>query len=466
MLKSLITLAFITLMSLSPLLSAKETEDTSHKSLSEDATQEEDLEGVSLEDYLKMILKSNPEILEAKQGIAFYKGFVDEANGASYPKITFLGIVAPIPAIKGDVNNSRIDWRKWGPLFMGQIDVQLPLYTFGRIPNGREAAINAMSAEKEKVREVKWVVIQRAKKIYYGYIFAYSAYHNVIVFAEENLSKAIETAEEEYDLGSGKVTTADVNRLKVGRAELLRRKATAEKFMDLTKTALARFIGYKDPDKLKIAIKEIEAEKVDLKPLEFYAQRGFQNNPQWNQLQYGIRARKAFLNFEKSYNYPVLFLGARAYAGYAPHFDDQKSYFANDPFNELGGAVFVGLKWELDFSRRGKIGRAEAEYKKLLEKEKFARGGIYLLIKKAYAEIEEAKKQMKADYDGYRAALAWMGFSFLAFQSGTGEAKDALEGLAAVAVYHYNYYDSIFNFNMALARLSQVVGEEVTQLKY
>ncbi len=466
MLKSLITLAFITLVSLSPLLSAKEAEDTTPKDPSEKAVQKEDTEGVTLENYLKMILKSNPEIQEAKQGIAFYKGFVDEANGASYPKITFLGIVAPTPAIKGDVNNSRIDWGKWGPFMRGQIDVQLPLYTFGRIPHGREAAINAISVEKEKVREVKWAVIQRAKKIYYGYLFAYSAYHNVIVFAEENLMKAIETAEDEYDLGSGKVTKADVGRLKVGRAELLRRKATAEKFMDLTKTALARFIGYKDSDKLKIAITEIEPEKLDLKPLEFYVQRGFQNNPQWNQLQYGIKARKSFLNFEKSFNNPVLFLGGRAYAGYAPHFDDQKSYFANDPFNELGGALFVGLKWELDFSRRGKIGRAEAEYQKLLEKEKFARGGIYLLIKQAYAEIEEAKKQMEADYDGYRAALSWMGFSFLAFQSGTGEAKDALEGLAAVAVYHYNYYDSIFNFNMALARLSQVVGEEVTQLKY
>ncbi len=464
--KSLIILAFITLVIITPLFSAKSTKDINRKSPSKEAASEDNTQGVTLEDYLKIILKSNPEIEEAKQGIAFYKGFVDEANGASYPKITFLGIVAPTPAIKGDINNSSIDWGKWGPFMRGQIDVQLPLYTFGRIPLGREAAINAMSVEKEKVKEVKCVVIHRAKEIYYGYIFAYSAYHNVITSAEENLAKAIETAEEEYDLGSGKVTKADVSRLKVGRAELLRRKATAEKFMDLTKTAIARFIGYKDPDKLKIAITEIEPEKLELKPLEFYVQRGFQNNPQWNQLQYGLRARKAFLQFEKSFNNPVLFLGARAYGGYAPHFDDQKSYFANDPFNELGGALFVGLKWELDFSRRGKIGRAEAEYQKLIEKEKFARGGIYLLIKKAYAEIVEAKKQMKADYDGYRAALGWMGFSFLAFQSGTGEAKDALEGLAAVALYHFNYYDSIFNYNMALARLSQVVGEEVTQLKY
>ncbi|MDH4129595.1 MAG: TolC family protein [Spirochaetota bacterium] len=421
---------------------------------------------ITLEDYIKLVLKSNPEIEAAKTDIQFMEGYLDEAEGAVYPRFTFLGLTGPTPEIKGDAHNSDINWNKWGPFFHGQIDMQLPLYTFGRIPHGREAAINGMNYANAKVNEVKGEIILRYKLIYYGHLLAYSVYKNIVLFAEEKLKTALEKAEEEYDAGSGKVSKADLGRLKVGLAELLKRKTEAEKYLDLTKTTLARFIGYKNPDDFKIALKEIEPENVEIKPLDYYVKRAFKNNPQWNQLNYGIKSRRSLVKLEESSKYPILFLAGRVSGSYSPVVQDQKTYFANDPFNDLSGAIAIGLLWQFNFSISGRVKRADAEYKKLLKIKKFAQDGIYLLIKKTYLEIIEAKKNIEIYHNGYRAALSWFAFSFLAFESGTGGAKDAVEGLVAMLLNHYNYYENIFKFNIALAQMSQLVGEEITNLKY
>lgn len=427
----------------------------------------EDLnKGITLEGYLRLVKKVNSEIKEASLGIDYYESYLDEADGALYPRFQILTVAAPTPAITGNALNSSINWEKWGPLVTGEIDAQMPIYTFGRVSKGREAALNAMEVERAKVKEVVGKVVYRSKEIYYGHLFAYSAYQNVLLFAQENLDKALEYAEDEYDKGSGKVSKADLARLQVAQAELDRRGAEAEKFLKLTESAINRLAGYRASKGLKIALKELEAEEIDLKDSEYYIRRAFMNNPQWTQVQFGLQARKALYEFEENNRLPILFVAGKVKASWAPHIEDQSSYFADDPFNTIFGGIGVGLMWEIDFSKRGKVKRAEVEYKKLIEKERFARDGIPILVEKAYLEVVEAQKAMKANYKAYRAAMGWMAFSLLAFQSGTGPAKDALEGLGAVAIYHYNYYESIYKFNLAIARLSQIVGEELAPLKY
>lgn len=427
---------------------------------------EEANKGVTLEAYLRLIKKVNSEIKEARLGVDYYESYLDEAEGALYPRFQILTLAAPTPAIRGNALDSEIDWETWGPYLTAELDAQMPIYTFGRVSKGREAALNAMEAERAKVREVISKVIYRSKEIYYGHLFAYSAYQNVLLFAQENLDEALDYAEEEYDKGSGKVTKADLGRLQVASAELDSRRAQADKFLKLTEAALNRLVGIKSSKGLKLALKELEAEEIEIKSLEYYIRRAFMNNPQWTQLQFGLQARKALYQYEENNRLPILFLAGRVKGAWAPHIDDQSSDFASDPFNTIFGGIGVGLMWEIDFSKRGKTKRAEVEYKKLVEKERFARDGIPLLVEQAYLELIEAKKKMKANYKAYRSAMGWMAFSLLAFQSGTGEAKDALEGLGAVAIYHYNYYESIYQFNMALAKLSQIVGEELAPLKY
>ncbi len=424
-----------------------------------------DQKGITLEEYLRVILKSNPEIQEAEYGIQTMQGYLEQVEGAAYPRISVLALAAPIPQITGNALNSDVNWSKWGPLLRGEIDVQLPLYTFGRIPYGREAAINGIKVEQAKVNEVRQQVIYRTKEIFYGHLFAHSMYQNVVIFAEEELNKALEYAEEEYDLGSGKVSKGDIGRLRVAQAELLKKKAEAEKYLNITKSALATFIG-KDPKQFQIKLKEIEPAKFQIKPFDNYMKIALRNNPQWNQLKYGIKARANLYKFEKSHQYPILFLAGRLVGSYAPHISNQSSVFANDSYNEFYGGIALGIKWDFDFGQSGKIKIAKSEYNKLIEKRKFAQKGIYLLIKQTYLELVEAQKNIETNYKAYRAALSWLGFAFLAFESGTGEAKDALEGLAATASTYGNYYESIFKFNMTTAKMSQFLNEELTELKY
>jgi len=49
---------------------------------------------------------------------------------------------------------------------------------------------------------------------------------------------------------------------------------------------------------------------------------------------------------------------------------------------------------------------------------------------------------------------------------GLTPAKDILEALEGDGLAKKNYIETVYGLNMALARLSQAVGQEVTELRY
>jgi outer membrane protein TolC len=121
--------------------------------------------------------------------------------------------------------------------------------------------------------------------------------------------------------------------------------------------------------------------------------------------------------------------------------------------------VAVGAKF--DFAPRtlsAKAAALRAEVAKLKEKEKFARDGIELQVKNAWQNAKEAKDNIDSAKRGLDAAERWVMGAGLVYGIGTGEAKDALEGLAAKAKSEKDYYQAIYDYNMALADLAKACG--------
>ena len=92
----------------------------------------------------------------------------------------------------------------------------------------------------------------------------------------------------------------------------------------------------------------------------------------------------------------------------------------------------LGLNFDLDPAKAGaKAQQARALQTQVEGLERFARTGIPMEVRKAHDEAVQSKRIAAVAEQGSTAARKWMIFAGAAFATGTGEAKDLLEGLAA-----------------------------------
>ena len=163
----------------------------------------------------------------------------------------------------------------------------------------------------------------------------------------------------------------------------------------------------------------------------------------------------------------MVFVGAFGSYPWSPVREKQHSVFANDPFNMPFGGVGVGLRLDLEFKRHSaEASEQEAELIKLKATESYAVPGIELQVKKAFWELEQAKESLEIAERRKELSKKWFVSSAMGWSIGLTPAKDLLEALEGDGLAKKNFVETVFSFNMALARLSQAVGREVAEIKY
>ncbi len=72
---------------------------------------------------------------------------------------------------------------------------------------------------------------------------------------------------------------------------------------------------------------------------------------------------------------------------------------------------------------------------------------------------QQAVRSLKLSDEGAVATRKWMIFAGTAYATGTGEAKDVLEGVAAYMLAKKGYYETLQAVHVARATLYYVAGE-------
>jgi outer membrane protein TolC len=206
---------------------------------------------------------------------------------------------------------------------------------------------------------------------------------------------------------------------------------------------------------------------LNLQPLGNYLEQAGPKRPELAQLEAGLAARQARLEAARGDYYPSLFLAGGFEYSVAPNRDDQDSPFATD-FNFFRGpGIALGLRWQLDFwSTQAKVAERTAELNKVQVQKVSATSGMALDIRRRYLEVEEFRNKVKAAEESRKAARALLVTTLANFQLGVGEAKEVFEGLGLYTRIVSDYYQTIRDFNIAAAKLTQATGQEITTLSY
>ena len=103
---------------------------------------------------------------------------------------------------------------------------------------------------------------------------------------------------------------------------------------------------------------------------------------------------------------------------------------------------------------------------KLQTQKKTAESGFPVEVKEAYLNVKEAQERIKITEEGRKAGRALVALSTANFNIGIGEPQDIFLGLGNYTRAANDYYEAVRDYNIGLAKLSLVVGEEVSDLQY
>lgn len=417
---------------------------------------------------VRMALDQAPEIDVARSEVVVRRAKLREAEAARIlPEAEASEFVGPARRARGNVIYSpdSVTTRALGPFTRVEVSLVQPLFTWGKITAGIEAATHAVEAQVAASQGVASDVIQQTKALYYNALLARSV-EGIVEEVNDAFSSALETAERRRDQGDPDVTELGVLYLRVGQAQSAKELPLIRRGSENALAALRRMIGLPPGTPLELGDRRLRAEPATLAPLADYRDRLFRNNPAWRQIDAGIAAKAQEVRTVEADFFPMFFLAGSFNYSYAPRRDRQTNPFAYDPFNALNGPGGVlGIRWPLNFHvTAARVDTARAELGHLEARKRQASTGLPLELEIAYNKVVDTREAVDKADGARKAARAILTFTVTNFDIGIGEPREIIEGLATYSRVSTDYYETTRDYDLALAALSRVLGEEVSDL--
>lgn len=437
---------------------------------------------LTLSGLLDCARRSNPahEVARAQalEAAAQLKG----ANLSLLPTLSLSGGAAPLPArrlLQYCVNNDRVivcpnqeindDQRLdqvegMGIFVRTQVTLTQPLYTFGKISNGREAA-----EAGSRAYEAGAAYAERALDV-----MAFEAYHGLQLSAQveavfrrgrEELSKFKRRVQKSLDDERGEYSSNDIRRLVIQEADLTARELEAQA---LKAQALAgvRVACELPPDaEVVLAEQRLSPYAAPLPPLEALWALARRERLDLRGLREGVTAREALARKAFSDQLPNLaLLGLFSYS-VGTSAEDNPDPFANDPFNVFGYGFMFGLDWRLSLSELfSEPAQADAQAIKARAELKGRERAAYLELSERHAQVRRYEATLAARDEAARAGKQWMVASMMSKSAGLLTSDQATQSLTGYFTSSLAREQSIFEYNLAIARLWAAAGLDLAAL--
>jgi len=419
--------------------------------------------------WIQGALKAAPEMIVARSEVTIRERGLGTAQAARFlPEFHALSISGISKRARGTVNDplDTVDTNAYGPFTQVEVQFVQPLFTWGKITSNIEAAARAVDAEMAAGERTANAIVEQTKELYFNVLLARTL-AGIVSETAKGFDDALETARERREDGDADITELDILYLRVGRAEIKKQLPRLEVSERIALEALRVLAGEPRREPLDVAERFLDPVPAKVRELAYYEEQLFSQSPEWKQLQYGIEAKSSQKDALEADYYPSFFLSGTFAYSYAPKRKRQLNPFAWDQFNYLRGPGGVlGIRWPLNFHlTEARVSAAQAEVEKLHAQSRRARTGLELELQKAYDEVIQARESLEVLEDGRKAGRAILTLSVTNFDIGIGDASEILQALGNYARVSSSYYDSVRHYDMALAHLTRVTGEEVMVLE-
>lgn len=415
-------------------------------------------------------LTGSPDLGAVAADLSAARAKLAEAEARRWGTAEYVQLAGLVNEAKGNVlfspNNKNDVFQGLGPFTRIDLEINIPVYTFGKLEAALRAAQEGLEGERARGESKRADIVLNVKQLYYGLVLG----RQLSAVLHDNLGtldEAVSKTKQRLDEGSTAVTEIDLLKLQAGRARFAKGVIEIDASYPLARSALARAIGLPSADGFDIADQKLKPVDATIDPLETYLAEGPDRRPEKRALQTGIAAQTAKLALEEAGYYPNVFITTGFQYAWAGNRTEQTNPFVYDPFNFIAPIWIVGLQWDLNvFMTMAKIDGARAELQRLEAVHREASTGLSLEIQKAHASLVRARESVRVAEDGRKAGRGLLLLTVANFDLGIGEAEELFKAIGVYTEASTDYLRAVYDYNVAVAQLGKAVGRELTTLEY
>ena len=410
---------------------------------------------------IERALRVNPKMEEARLDVDEAKVKLKSAKLERTGKWELFNRFGIAQDAEGDAITGDDISGEFGPFNRLNLAISVPLYTFGRLTHGINAANENVNRQRASQFKTTSEVILEVHKRYDSLVLTRQLLETTQNI-KNNFDTAYELAEERLDKGDPQVTETDALKLRIGLAVIKGNLYTIQRQVRTAKAALREIMRIDDRIDFNIADEKLKPIEFNLEPLERNLALAEENNPDIGQLKAALAAEQARYWSEKSKFYPTLLALGGVQHGVAPGRENQDNPFLNDDFNFLNAGASFGIRWDLNFLQTDSgVQEKKVRYLRMKSRLQKALDGIALKVKAKYHQYIERNNSMEASFEAKKAGRALLFLNFTNFKMGMGSGRDVFDAVSLHARVDGDYYQAIFNYNTAVIELLDVVGNLV-----
>ncbi len=427
-------------------------------------------ETVNLQQAVEMSLAADPRIKEREQVVEAARGMLQEVQGNAGWRVSANAFLGLAPGVDGGFyqggafsgTTPRSDAYKpdsvseWTHLDFALIK---PLYTFGKIERYGEAAQGNVDLKRGELKQTRGDIVYDTKRAYFGYLTA----RDIRVFLEDmqaRLNTAITSVERNLKQETGESRQSDLYALQTAKGLLSKYAHQARAIEKISLDGLKVLTGAGLNSNLSVADDRIEPVAFPQIELADFQARALQERPEMQQLEAGLRARRALVAAKKADRMPDVYAGVVGQFNYASQRERLDNPYLYDPFNGGGLTPVVGVKWDTVFGvASARVNQAQAELEALNHKKAFAVAGIPFEVGEAYANARANHDAQRDLAEGAAAARRWMVASLADMSAGIERADKVADAIKNYVLAQTEYLRTVNDYNMNVAQLARLTGE-------
>ena len=429
---------------------------------------------VNLQQAIAMSVTADPRLKEGEQVIAAAQALVREVRGNAGWRINanaFIGLapqaeggfyqggafscaVPPCtPRTDGDRLRGVSDWTRL------EFALVKPLYTFGKIERYGDAAQSNVEIKQGELKKTRADIIFDTKRAYYGHLAARDA-RVFLTEIQGRVDQAIATVERNLRDETGESRKTDLFALQTAKGVLAKYVHQAHAIEKISLDGLRVLTGAGLRSNLTVADAHIEPVPFPQIELAEFQARALQNRAEMQQIEAGLRARRALVAARKADRMPDVYAGVIGQVNHASRRERLDNPYLHDPFNNAGLTPVVGVRWDTVFGvANARVDQAQAELEALNHKRAFAVAGIPFEVSEAYANAQANYESLRELAESSAAARRWMVASLADFAAGAETASKVADAIRNFALVQTEYLRTVNDYNLNVAQLARLTGE-------
>ena len=411
---------------------------------------------LNLNDCVQMTLLNNRELKSKDYDVEGAEWKAQEAKHLAIPVMEYEFISAPAPR---DVDNAVESFFNFNLTYLqrGKVALGVPLTSFGKIKLAQQLAQSGIEAEKEKRNEKRNEVVLNVQKLYYGLLLAKD-----IGDLLRDAKKQMEEELKKREASRKALDPAETIRLQLFYREVIKRLGETEKKSELAWEGLRIQLGIDKNIPFTLAEAHLDPVSFELKDFDYYLELSQRVRPRNRLVDIGLKASEINYRLEKRKLAPDIGIGGYYEFGHTTNSIQGLTLTDdfNDPFNFDRAGIGLRVKGEINVNKyRANVGKARADYFKVAVAKSMAEEALNLELKEAYLNVKQGKKDVENAEQSMKLARQFVFITKTNKDIGVGDKKDYADALQAYLLSRGRYFESVFNYNVAVAALRDKTGE-------